>query len=541
MVLVGYKRGPALQRTLRSVLALLALGLAWSLGQRVTSLLRGSPQRRSISSWLLQWAQESQEPFRRTSRGADRHQQRGADELYVLKPGKQSASSRAAAREAVAEAAAAEAAAPRPLRWPGFAPSRCDHNQSSRLGPRDFELSPTLPWAPEAGRYLFPLCQYGRLSNQQQCLRKYFWYAALLQRTLILPRQGSDQGLAFTQYRWDWANLLDAHHIRQCLGDAGPGARDPLSPAQGDKRPEKRTGSMDIPRATQVLTLDEFLQREGQQCLNLDRSFALLPRGAPLLDPGHATPGLCPPGLGSDADAEEVVQEGETLTVGDLEAVRHKAAGDAVISLGTAFYEVLAGHNTLAPVAPFRVHPDRCGDMWAPRAELRALAADLVQALTDGAPYAALHLRRGDFGRRESEGKLHFSVPQVARVLAGWLGHVRVATLYVATDGTPREVEELAQLLGSTQAAADGMRVLSKREIGPSWRSKIERFEVGSGGVMLAVVEKLICAGAVAFMGTPISTFSEDIARLRVAGSQASCWDTLMFDEERLSREYMPP
>ena len=47
-------------------------------------------------------------------------------------------------------------------------------------------LSP-LPWTPSPHRYLLALCVFGRTSNHLLCLRRYAAFAALLNRTLIVP------------------------------------------------------------------------------------------------------------------------------------------------------------------------------------------------------------------------------------------------------------------------------------------------------------------------------------------------------------------
>ena len=45
----------------------------------------------------------------------------------------------------------------------------------------------TFPWEPRPHHYLLALCAYGRTSNNLFCLRRYAAFAALLNRTLIVP------------------------------------------------------------------------------------------------------------------------------------------------------------------------------------------------------------------------------------------------------------------------------------------------------------------------------------------------------------------
>lgn len=70
--------------------------------------------------------------------------------------------------------------------------SLCRLNSSSRQPlPITAELFPPAPrvfsWDPVPGRYLLALCAYGRTSNNLFCLRRYAAFAALLNRTLIVP------------------------------------------------------------------------------------------------------------------------------------------------------------------------------------------------------------------------------------------------------------------------------------------------------------------------------------------------------------------
>lgn len=60
------------------------------------------------------------------------------------------------------------------------------------------------------------------------------------------------------------------------------------------------------------------------------------------------------------------------------------------------------------------------------------------------------------------------------------------------------------------------------------WAAELQAVDSLRTGLVLAMVEKYVCASAAAFTGTHKSTFSEDILRIRIASSQASCWDRIL-------------
>ncbi|CAI5958865.1 unnamed protein product [Closterium sp. NIES-64] len=71
-------------------------------------------------------------------------------------------------------------------------------------------------WRPVKGRYLLALCTYGRLSNQEACMHMYLALAALLNRTLIIPRHGFAISVV-AEYRWQWGVIVNVPHMRSCL------------------------------------------------------------------------------------------------------------------------------------------------------------------------------------------------------------------------------------------------------------------------------------------------------------------------------------
>ncbi|KAJ1390775.1 GDP-fucose protein O-fucosyltransferase [Sesbania bispinosa] len=67
----------------------------------------------------------------------------------------------------------------------------------------------TIEWKPKAGKYLLAICVSGQMSNHLICLEKHMFFAALLNRVLVIPSSKVD-------YEYD--RVLDIDHINKCMG-----------------------------------------------------------------------------------------------------------------------------------------------------------------------------------------------------------------------------------------------------------------------------------------------------------------------------------
>lgn len=67
----------------------------------------------------------------------------------------------------------------------------------------------TIEWKPKPNRYLFAICVSGQMSNHLICLEKHMFFAALLDRVLVLPSPKFD-------YEYD--RVIDIEHINECFG-----------------------------------------------------------------------------------------------------------------------------------------------------------------------------------------------------------------------------------------------------------------------------------------------------------------------------------
>ena len=67
----------------------------------------------------------------------------------------------------------------------------------------------TIEWKPKGDKFLVAMCVSGQMSNHLICLEKHMFFAALLDRVLVIPSHKVD-------YQYD--RVLDIDHINKCLG-----------------------------------------------------------------------------------------------------------------------------------------------------------------------------------------------------------------------------------------------------------------------------------------------------------------------------------
>jgi peptide-O-fucosyltransferase len=67
----------------------------------------------------------------------------------------------------------------------------------------------TIEWNPKNGKFLVAICVSGQMSNHLICLEKHMFFAALLNRVLVIPSSKVD-------YQYD--RVVDIDHINKCLG-----------------------------------------------------------------------------------------------------------------------------------------------------------------------------------------------------------------------------------------------------------------------------------------------------------------------------------
>lgn len=122
-----------------------------------------------------------------------------------------------------------------------------------------------------------------------------------------------------------------------------------------------------------------------------------------------------------------------------------------------------------------------------------------------GGPYLGVHMRRGDFVFVHKE--ITPSIAKIGKEIAKILMKYKISTVYVATDGSDKEIQELQSYFDATVHRF------------PHTNSMLQKYRDGG----IAIIEQWIVAHARYFIGTCHSTFSLRIQEER---------DILGFDED---------
>ncbi|CAI7790791.1 unnamed protein product [Closterium sp. NIES-54] len=368
-------------------------------------------------------------------------------------------------------------------------------------------------WEPQADRYLLALCFYGRLSNQEECMRSYLVFAALLNRTLLVP----DPGFAHhhqTWYKWRWSLIFDIPHLQTCLADA-----------YGNKT--VLTVEELVSRTKQNVTVDHIACVNGRSCMdNTQLSFAQLPN---VTLPGkleHPLESLPPGGLAELLSACAPYVNARVLSLGNI--------------YGFSLYG-RAGQMLHATKPPFRTS---CLDLWEPPPVVRRFVSGFVDTFL-GDDFAAVHMRRGDFShaylrheeKEQDRDPAFLPIATIARYIVSRFSGRGISVLYLATDASLTEVQFLEKLLLELDSKApfvvERLPEFMKGSLEYNeydWVRDFENLDDEDKGILRALAEKHICARAQYFIGTPKSTFSTDIFRIREVYGRSSEVDSYFGD-----------
>ncbi|XWS19984.1 hypothetical protein CRYUN_Cryun31cG0062700 [Craigia yunnanensis] len=67
----------------------------------------------------------------------------------------------------------------------------------------------TIEWKPKQNKFLFAICLSGQMSNHLICLEKHMFFAAILNRALVIPS---------SRFDYQYNRVLDIEHINDCIG-----------------------------------------------------------------------------------------------------------------------------------------------------------------------------------------------------------------------------------------------------------------------------------------------------------------------------------
>ncbi|CAA7056651.1 unnamed protein product [Microthlaspi erraticum] len=352
----------------------------------------------------------------------------------------------------------------------------------------------TIEWKPRADKFLFAICLSGQMSNHLICLEKHMFFAALLDRVLVIPSPKFD-------YQYD--RVIDIDRINTCLG------------------------------RNVVVSFDQFKEKDKKKSdARIDRFICYFSSPQPCyVDDEHIKKLK---GLGVsiggklEAPWSEDIKKPSKRSFGE---VKEKfECDDGVIAIGDVFYADMEQDWVMQPGGPIK---HNCKTLIEPSRLISLTAQRFIQTFL-GKNFVALHLRRHGFLKfcNAKSPSCFYPLPQAAECMTRIVEKANAPVIYLSTDAAESETGLLQSLV-----IVDGKVVpLVKRpprNSAEKWDSLLYRHGIEDDSQVDAMLDKTICAMSSVFIGASGSTFTEDILRLRKDwGTSSTCDEYLCRGEE---------
>lgn len=235
-------------------------------------------------------------------------------------------------------------------------PSLDDYSGLHRCRKMDYKLSDrrTIEWKPRSDKYLFAICASGQMSNHLICLEKHMFFAALLNRIMIIPSSRVD---------YEFRRVLDIDHINKCLG------------------------------RKVVVTFEEFAKSQKGH-MHIDKFVCYFSQPQPcFLDDEHLKK-LKSLGVSTNklkAAWDEDIKNPKPRTVQDI--MSKFSLDDAVIAIGDVFFANVEKKWVMQPGGPIS---HKCKTLVEPSRLILLTAQRFIQTFL-GKNFIALHFRRHGF------------------------------------------------------------------------------------------------------------------------------------------------
>ncbi|CAH8306000.1 unnamed protein product [Eruca vesicaria subsp. sativa] len=382
-----------------------------------------------------------------------------------------------------------------------LSPHRTGNYSGSVLGPYDGcrkvdqKLSDrkTIEWKPRPDKFLFAICLSGQMSNHLICLEKHMFFAALLDRVLVIPSSKFD-------YQYD--RVIDIERINTCLG------------------------------RNVIVSFDQFIKVKKNHP-RIDRFICYF--SSPQLcyvDDEHLKKlkglGVSIEGKLESPWSEEDIKKPSKRTVDEVR--RSFKSDDDVIAIGDVFYADMEQDWVMQPGGPIN---HKCKTLIEPSKLILLTAQRFIQTFL-GNNFIALHFRRHGFLKfcNAKAPSCFYPIPQAAECIARMVERSNGAVIYLSTDAAESETSLLQSLV-----VVDGNIVpLVKRpprNSAEKWDALLYRHDIEDDSQVDAMLDKTICAMSSVFIGASGSTFTEDILRLRKDwGTSSMCDEYLCRGEE---------
>ncbi|KAJ0960563.1 hypothetical protein J5N97_001556 [Dioscorea zingiberensis] len=341
-----------------------------------------------------------------------------------------------------------------------------------------------IEWRPRKDRFLFAICTSGQMSNHLICLEKHMFFAALLERTLILPSPKFD-------YQYD--RVLDINHINECFG------------------------------RKVVITFDEFSEMK-KKSMRIDRFICYMASPPCYVDDEHLKKLK---NLGISLGKIDVVWPEDAKSKVQKQRVAGDITGkflsnDEVIAVGDLFYADVEDEWVMQPGGPLA---HKCKTTLQPSRIILLTAQRFVQTFLGG-NFIALHFRRHGFLKfcNAKDESCFYPVPQAAECILRVVEKANAPVIYLSTDAADSETNLLQSMVVLNEKTIPLIKRPDHTSV-EKWDALLYRNRLGGDTQVEAMLDKTICALSSVFIGSSGSTFTDDISRLRRAWGSASHCD----------------
>ncbi|KAL7100334.1 hypothetical protein ACP275_09G140100 [Erythranthe tilingii] len=348
----------------------------------------------------------------------------------------------------------------------------------------------TIEWKPRSNKYLLAICVSGQMSNHLICLEKHMFFAALLNRILVIPSSKVD---------YSFHRVLDIETINKCLG------------------------------RKVVVTFEEFAEIKKNH-LHVDKFMCYFSLPQPcFMDDDHVKKLK---GLGLSLGKietvwKEDVKKPNQRKVDDVTA--KFSSDDDVIAVGDVFFADVEREWVMQPGGPIA---HKCKTLIEPSRLILLTAQRFIQTFL-GKDFIALHFRRHGFLKfcNAKQPSCFFPVPQAAECINRVVERANTPVVYLSTDAADSETGLLQSLVvwnGKTVPLVQR----PARNSAEKWDALLYRHGLEGDPQVEAMLDKTICALSSVFIGSSGSTFTEDILRIRKDWGSASLCDEYLCQGE---------
>ncbi|CAI9260097.1 unnamed protein product [Lactuca saligna] len=348
----------------------------------------------------------------------------------------------------------------------------------------------TIEWKPKQDKYLFAICTSGQMSNHLICLEKHMFFAAILNRILIIPSSKVD---------YEFNRVLDIDHINKCLG------------------------------REVVITFEEFSERKKNH-MHIDKVLCYFSSPQPCyVDDEHVKKLKA---IGVSMSELKTVWTEDVKKPTDRtkqEVIEKFSTNDDVLAIGDVFFADVEKEWVMQPGGPIA---HTCQTLIEPSRVILLTAQRFIQTFL-GEKFIALHFRRHGFLKfcNAKNPSCFFPIPQAAECITRLVERANIPVIYLSTDAAESETG-LLQSLVTLNGKTVPLITRPPRNSAEKWDALLYRKKLDGDPQVEAMLDKTISALSGVFIGAPGSTFTEDIIRLRRGWGTASVCDEYLCEGE---------